>query len=514
MRFPLYTRIILWFFLNLLLVAAGLYLFFRFQFQVGLDSLLMGQAGERVRAVSQVITGELNASPSTAWTNVLQRFSRAYNTRFSLFGTDGRQIAGEPIVLPATVLAKVTQKGESSAQAGRGFRQGRGTGRGPPPGRGPYWLRESITNTAAPGWGRTSSSDVSYADSNPQFAMQTSDPTRYWAGMPLTFDNPDHRRSGPAMLLAMSPSLHGSGLFLDFRPWAVVGLSVLLFSMLFWFPLVRSISRSISRLTQATEQIAEGQFDIAIPIKRRDELGRLGQGINRMAARLASYVTGQKRFLGDIAHELCSPIARIQVALGILEQRADEKQKAYVADVREEVEQMSGLVNELLAFSKAGLQPKEIKLQPVSLVAIVRRVLERESLEKPSVEVSIDESFRVMAEPELLTRAVANVVRNARRYAGTSGPISITAAAQDNRVSLSIADTGPGVPPDALDHLFDPFFRVEPSRSRTTGGVGLGLAIVKTCVEACQGTVRASHHHPHGLQIDFSLRNALSQEKR
>ena len=106
--------------------------------------------------------------------------------------------------------------------------------------------------------------------------------------------------------------------------------------------------------------MAEGQFDVRVEDKRRDELGLLGDAVNRMAARLSGFVTGQKTFLGDIAHELCSPIARMQMALGIMEQRAKGEPNPYLDDLREEVEHMSNLVNELL--EKALGQIDETKL--------------------------------------------------------------------------------------------------------------------------------------------------------
>ncbi len=282
----------------------------------------------------------------------------------------------------------------------------------------------------------------------------------------------------------------------------------MLFSVLFWIPLVRGVTRSLAQMTRATEQISEGRFEARVDERRGDELGRLGQAINRMAARLAGFVTGQKRFLGDIAHELCSPIARIQVALGILEQRADDKQQAYVNDLREEVEQMSRLVNELLSFSKAGLTPQKVELEPVNLAATVRRVLESETAQNSQVQIQVPDDLLVLAQPELLFRALANLVRNAVRYAGHAGPITVSALRKDGEVVVTVADQGPGVPEASLQQIFDPFFRGEPSRSRDTGGVGLGLAIVKTCVEACQGTVSASNRAPQGLEVHIVLKVA------
>src|SRR5262249_10234032 len=138
---------------------------------------------------------------------------------------------------------------------------------------------------------------------------------------------------------------------LNLQSWVLAGTAVLGLSVLFWLPLVRGISRSIGQLTRATEQIAEGHFETRVSTRRRDELGRLGESVNRMATRLDAHMTGQKRFLGDVAHELCSPLARLQMATGILADQAPGNLRETVTDVREEVQQMSTLVNELLAFT-------------------------------------------------------------------------------------------------------------------------------------------------------------------
>jgi two-component system sensor histidine kinase CpxA len=243
-----------------------------------------------------------------------------------------------------------------------------------------------------------------------------------------------------------------------------------------------------------------------VDVKSQDELGRLGAAINRMAGRLEGFVSGQKRFLGDISHELCSPIARIQMALGILEERAGDAQKQHVSDLREDVQLMSTLVNELLSFSKAGLGGCEIRLQPVDVAEVIRRVVEREAQGESRVTVEIRGDVRAMAESELLCRALANLLRNALRY--SSGAIVLSASATNTRVRIAVSDQGPGVPADALQKIFDPFYRLDTSRSRETGGFGLGLAIVKTCVEACGGTVSAGNRQPNGLEVSIELPHA------
>ena len=230
-----------------------------------------------------------------------------------------------------------------------------------------------------------------------------------------------------------------------------------------------------------------------------------------MLFRSESNATGQKRFIGDIAHELGSPLARMQFATSILEERAGKDLAPAVADVREEVQHMSELVSELLAFTRAGLRPREVKLAEVTLAPLVAKVLDREdAIGKVIVHLPAD--LRVLADEPLLSRALGNLVRNAVRYAGDAGEIQLEAVtAVGDSVTLTVSDGGPGVPPEALARLGEPFYRPESARTRETGGVGLGLAIVRSAVEACGGTLRFSNRVPNGFQAEITLRSASSK---
>jgi two-component system sensor histidine kinase CpxA len=315
-------------------------------------------------------------------------------------------------------------------------------------------------------------------------------------------EGPDGERRPPLTLIAVSESIGMGGLVLDVTPWIAAAGGIVLFSVLFWLPLGRGITRSIREMTGATARVAEGRFDIRVRASRNDELGLLAASINQMSARLDGFVSGQKRFLGDIAHELCTPLARSQVALGILEQRGAGET---LEDLREEIQQMSELVNELLSFSKASLAAGRISLQSAPLRGIILRAAEREAIADTSLELRVDAALQVMAEPDLLCRAIANLLRNAVKYAGDAGPIEIEAARTGNDVILTVADHGPGVPAEALAKIFDPFYRVDVSRARETGGAGLGLAIVKSCVESCGGRVACRNREPHGLAVVITL---------
>jgi two-component system sensor histidine kinase CpxA len=196
------------------------------------------------------------------------------------------------------------------------------------------------------------------------------------------------------------------------------------------------------------------------------------------------------------------------MVIGILEQRADPASRGAVSDAADEVKEMSSLVNELLSFSKAGLKPRDVEGQPVDLGELAARIVEREG-GAGRVQVAVPAGLVALAEPELLGRALANLVRNALRYAGDAGPITVSAERTGGDILLRVTDSGPGVPDDALSRIFDPFYRVEASRSRETGGVGLGLAIVKTCVEACRGRVIARNRQPCGLEVTLQLPAAV-----
>ena len=502
LRFPLSAKILLWFFLNLLLLGAAFYVFFRVQFNMGLDTLLAGQAGERVEALSNIVGDELQAAAPEERSEVLQYFGSSYGLQLMLVRPDGAFLAGTALQVPPEVRARLSVFGPPLMRPPQPPPEGRERPVRP--------RRDSEAGVRDEGGGATLQQPPPASDGTrrvrPKFMVRTAAPSGYWVGIRLPGMDRTRPDAPQQILLLFSPTLSGGGLFIDFKPWLLIGFGAVLFSVLFWLPLIRGITRSITQLTAATGQIAEGHFEVRVSARRRDELGRLGAEINSMAARLDGFVAGQKRFLGDVAHELCSPLARMQIALGILEQRAEAAQQDYVSDVREDVQEMSNLVNELLSFSKASLSEKEIVLQRVPLAELARRVAAREAGAGDQVQVQIADDLTALAEPDLLARALANLVRNALRYAGAAGPVFISAEPVEQGVAVRVSDAGPGVPAEALHKIFDPFYRLEASRSRDTGGIGLGLAIVKTCVEACQGSVAATNRQPSGLQVEIRLK--------
>ncbi|MGA3172096.1 MAG: HAMP domain-containing sensor histidine kinase [Chthoniobacteraceae bacterium] len=495
-RFPLSAKILIWFFANLLLVGIAAYAFVEFEFHLGPESLLGGRAGARVQALANLIDGEINAEPESQWNEALSRAANLYGIHLLIATPDGRQVAGEEIALPDGVVARLFRP--RPPQPPPGVLPGQVPPDQAPPGPGPGLPPPPPPPGPAGGFNPASPPPRPADRPDDRRMVHTRRPSRYWLLVPI--DAPGQRP--PLTLIAVSDSVGLGGLVLDFTPWLAAAAGIVIFSLLFWLPLVRGITRSIGEMTGATARVAEGRFDVRVRQNRSDELGQLAHSINRMTERLEGFVTGQKRFLGDIAHELCSPLARAQVALGIIEHGTGA---GSIEDLREEIQQMSSLVNELLSFSKASLAAGRIKLQSVPLREIVARAVARENLSGAAIRCAVADDLSVSAEPDLLCRAISNLLRNAVKYAGDSGPVEIDAERKAGGVILTVADSGPGVPDDALARLFDPFYRVDVSRARETGGTGLGLAIVKTCVESCGGRVACHNRRPRGLSVAITL---------
>jgi two-component system sensor histidine kinase CpxA len=468
----LFSKILLWFFLNLALVAAVLVVFFAFQSQIDLYAIFGRQASDRLRTAGRLISHELNQVPIENWSDVLARHAEIHQVDFALLFKGGFQSLSKDMDIPEAVMKMVM---------------------------GPFRPKSPKNEVSLPLKPRDKHGRKH------RFMMRTKNPTRYWAGVPIRVHLTPSRPPVRAVLLAVSDSITGNGFFFDPLPLIIVTAVVMLISVLLWIPLVRNITRPLARMTHAAEEIARGNFDVRINEPRADEIGRLASAINQMTSRLFGFVKGQKRFLGDVAHELGSPVARIQVGLGILERRVDANNRKQVVDVVEDVTHMSNLINELLSFSRAEMDTAKVMLKTIELHPVLQRAVQRESMPTTEIITKIDPKIRVIADSELLARALANIIRNAVKYAGNAGPIHVSAKRLGEKIEIQVKDSGPGVPDDLVKHLFEPFFRPEPSRDRFSGGVGLGLAIVKTCIETCKGTVSARNLKPKGFAVTITL---------
>ncbi|MDP2321609.1 MAG: HAMP domain-containing sensor histidine kinase [Acidobacteriota bacterium] len=450
-----------------------------------LGEMVMQSAEPRLQDVARRIALDLERTPAASASTLLDRYGVEYRTRFILVTNDGRHVAGVPLKLPEPVIAALA---------------------GPPPGerRRPLDARRPPFPGGPPDrLGPADDGTGLRVPQTPARLVSVSGGPKTWIVLRTPIRFADTEEIVPGSLIVVPYAGLNDPLLFPVRWlwWSMLAMGV---TVACWWPLLRGLTRSLGRMEQATSRIAEGRFSTRLDIARKDEVGRLSASIERMADRLGALVSGQKRFLGDTAHELRSPLGRMQVALEILATRVGQPERAYVADLKEDVDALAHLTDELLMYAQAELRDRGQALGLVSLRPIVDKVVAKEG-QGADITIDVSPGATVKAEARLLERAIANVIRNAVKYAAQAGPIAIKAASENGVTTITINDEGPGVAADSPERIFDPFFREDAARDRKTGGTGLGLAIVRSAVEACGGTVSCSNRIPHGLEVKMRL---------
>ena len=288
--------------------------------------------------------------------------------------------------------------------------------------------------------------------------------------------------------------------------------------------LARYLTRPILRLRSATRELAAGNLAARAGgdmEKRRDELGQLVCDFNLMAARIELLLESERQLIRDISHELRSPLARLNVALGLARQRAGADATPQLDRIEREAERLNEMIGRLLTLARLEGSTTPPEQAPISLPELVREVAEDAGFEAESrhcsVQVNAPEDCTTVGSPDLLRSAVENVVRNAVRYTaeGTQVQIDLACVGSDGDrwASIRVRDHGPGLPESELSNVFRPFYRVTNARERETGGTGLGLAITERAVRLHGGTIQASNAPGGGLLVEMRLPAASAAVK-
>jgi signal transduction histidine kinase len=283
--------------------------------------------------------------------------------------------------------------------------------------------------------------------------------------------------------------------------------SLLFAALLAWY-----FSRPIRALQRAFDAAAAGdlapKFEHAVPAPRLigDELAELGHDFDRMAAQLRTLMEGQRRLLHDVSHELRSPLARLQAAIGLAHQRPDRLQASLERIERESV-RMDRLVGELLTLSRLEAATTLPPTESIDLVEMIDQIADDARFEAGAqVEVDAPEPVAVRGVPDLLWSAVENIVRNAVKH-GAGGRVDVCLHPDGELVHIEVLDQGPGIAPEHLGDVFEPFFRSNPTRNNVDGH-GLGLAIAKRVVETHGGRLSAANRAEGGLRMTITLPRA------
>jgi two-component system, OmpR family, sensor histidine kinase CpxA len=310
----------------------------------------------------------------------------------------------------------------------------------------------------------------------------------------------------------------GPRVFFGPRGMPIPGLIILIItSGLVCYFLSWYLTKPIVRLRAATQQLAAGDLTARIGaprIGRRDEVAGLMRDFNAMAERMETLVKAQSRLLNDISHELRSPLARLNVALGLARQRVSIESADMLDRIELEASRLNELIGRILTLARLEDGEQDVPSTPVPLNEVVQSVAEDAEFEAQARHchvhiVTPEGEWSVRGNASLLHSAVENVVRNAIRYTAEGSSVEIELSSADSvngpEAILNVTDSGSGVPADTLDKLFEPFYRLDEARGRNTGGVGLGLAITERAVRFHGGKVKAFNRPEGGLRVEIRL---------
>jgi signal transduction histidine kinase len=294
-------------------------------------------------------------------------------------------------------------------------------------------------------------------------------------------------------------------------PWMIEGV-VLVSLLLCVLLLSRFLTRPLRQLTQAAREMAQGNFGRTITISSRDEVGELAQAMSIMSQRIAHENASRRELFADISHELRSPLARMltdaeMLLVGSMD-RAEQEQHLHA--ICSEIENLNQLIGDLTMLAKTenealDIAPAPNPLQDVVLQSLALFLPQIEAKNITLIHTVPEDTCFAMFDPKRIGQVVSNLVANALRYTPEGGTLEIGIDVKPGMAEVWLRDTGSGIPEDKLPYVFDRFFRVDKSRSRTTGGSGLGLAIVKKFVEAHGGEVHAESSPGQGTRISFTL---------
>ncbi len=290
--------------------------------------------------------------------------------------------------------------------------------------------------------------------------------------------------------------------------WVIAALAVALAAVLALL-LARAFLLPLKRIAQATHRLAGGIYATRVEVHSADELGRQAQDFNRLAETLERNETLRRRFMADVSHELRTPLTVLSGELEALEDGVRPLSRESLASLRGEVNALSKLVNDLNQLALADVGALAYRKEKFDVAPLLEQGLEsyRDRLAERglALEASLDKGAVVFADADRLQQMFRNLLENAARYTDRGGRVRVALRRAGGELAIDFEDTAPGVPSEALPHLFERFYRVEGSRSRANGGTGLGLSICRSIAAAHGGEIAASPSPLGGLRVSVIL---------
>lgn len=274
----------------------------------------------------------------------------------------------------------------------------------------------------------------------------------------------------------------------DKRFFGVVGflLTILTAVLIGAYLMIRKILKPVKWLAEGVGEVSRGNLDHRVPSRGRDELSGLAEGFNAMTERIGKMLLEKEQLLLDVSHELRSPLTRIKVALELLGPSSEKE------NVTEDIAGMEKLITRLLETARKKGDRDDLRLEPVDLVTLVQKIVARFENRSPGARLRHrTEKVALMVDPDRAEEAIQNVVENGVKFSAASdAAVTIDIQNQPLFTLIRVQDHGPGIPKEDLPHIFEPFYRVDKSRSRPDGGFGLGLSLCKSIMEAHNGKIK------------------------
>ncbi|MCE3043903.1 two-component system sensor histidine kinase CpxA [Legionella sp. 16cNR16C] len=298
-------------------------------------------------------------------------------------------------------------------------------------------------------------------------------------------------------------------------PWAglTIRLTIAIFiSGLICYLLSIYLTQPLRSLRMAARSIATGKLNTRVGSFKghsRDEIAELSGEFDRMAEKLEAIISSKERLLQDISHELRSPLARLQIAIELGRKKAQSAADTEFCRMEVECLRLNTLISEILQFARLDKSADELQRTPCNIKELLTRIIADANYEfansKPLVSLQNSVDCVLYIDERLIHRAIENIIRNGLRYSPPNELVTVHLDIVEDNLLIDICDCGPGVPEDQLENIFNPFYRVDTSREKKTGGYGLGLSIAQKAVKLHQGQIKA-YNRPHGgLQVRIIL---------
>lgn len=318
--------------------------------------------------------------------------------------------------------------------------------------------------------------------------------------LPTSFNRHMNGMMDGGMGMGMGKNNSMGQLYVDFRAsfnealmYATLAAMLAAFILSLFFS--RSVIAPVQSMSLATQRIADGRYDERVQVKGNDELAQLAVYFNQMAEKLNEVETMRRQLIGDVSHELRTPLTAIKGSMeGLMDGILPASDETY-QQVHAEAERLNRLVNDLQELSRVEARAYQLEVRPVDVSTLVRTVTKRLSLHAESKRISLDFELtpnlpHILADEDRAVQVLTNLTGNALQYTSEGGRVTISAKRINDEIQFSIRDTGIGIPPEHLSHIFDRFYRVDKSRSRQAGGgSGIGLTIARALVEAHGGRI-------------------------